>query len=100
VSDMPVIGLIFLAYTIASALFKLGLLFWWTHQFHKIYAARYRFSTIFFMMFRPQTKNNMDLEAWKKFEPIQRWNLLSNFMIVGGAFALMFLLLLSKRVGQ
>ena len=99
-SALPLSFVIFITYTIGANLFKLGLLLWWTRQLHNRYAARYRASTIFFMMFRPHSKKDMEADFWKDFEPIQRWNLLSNIIIVGGAIVLLFLIILSLRVGK
>ena len=97
-SALPLFFFIFISYIIGGTLFKIGLIWWWTRQLHKRYAARYRASTIDFMMFRPHSKKDMEANFWEDFEPIQRWNLLSNLIFVGGAFLLIIVWALSHRI--
>ena len=71
-----------LAMIIAGALFKTVLLLLWTKRLHATHAEKYSFWEIFRMMFGPQSELKVGKEFWTDFQPVQRWNLLSNVLIV------------------
>ena len=79
----------FLAYIVFGGVFKLGLIVRWSKRLHDKHPTRYSFSEIFRMMFWPQFQSNFDADFWNDFAPIQKWNALSNIILVGGAFLFM-----------
>jgi hypothetical protein len=50
------------------------------------------------MMFREQSKETMDSQLWRDFEDIQRWNVLSNFIIVGIGMMTFLAILIIARI--
>jgi hypothetical protein len=83
---------------VGGLLFKLWLIILWTDRLHATHGDRYSLSTLFRMMFREQSKDTMDSQLWRDFEDIQRWNMLSNFIIVGVGMMTFFATLILSRI--
>jgi hypothetical protein len=66
---------------VAAGLFKLALIFVWTHRLHNAHSDKHSFSAIFRMMFAPQSEDKVGKDFWADLQPIQRWNFLSNVLI-------------------
>jgi hypothetical protein len=78
--------------------FKLWLIMRWTDRLHATHGDRYSRSILFRMMFREQSKETMDSQLWRDFEDIQRWNVLSNFIIVGIGMMTFLAILIIARI--
>jgi hypothetical protein len=52
----------------------------------RTHGSRYSFSQIFFMMFRPKKRSDMDDGLWADFEAVQTRNMIWSGIIVFGAF--------------
>jgi hypothetical protein len=70
----------------------------WTDRLHATHGDRYSRSILFRMMFREQSKETMDSQLWRDFEDIQRWNVLSNFIIVGIGMMTFLAILIIARI--
>lgn len=66
----------------SAIILKVVLFFIWTQKLHSAHPDRYSFWTIFRMMFAPQSEAKVGKEFWLDLYPIQRWNFISNVMIV------------------
>lgn len=99
VINIPPSVLLFLVLGIGCGLFKFWLILSWTQRLHNKHGGRYQYSTIFATMFGRQPNNNMDADLWQDFEPIQRWNVVSNILIALVGAIYVILLGLGKRLG-